>query len=92
MPGRPGEFAGPGSRPNLFPLLGIEPRHERSFSAAEAAEKRRSASWPEGFRLASLDADVFEPHTLFPDWEGRRCRSPKRVPQWTAGRDANDFP
>ncbi len=27
---------------------------------------------PDGFGLASLDADVFEPHTLFPDWEARR--------------------
>ncbi len=91
--------------PNLFPLLGIEPRHGRSFSAAEAVERRRVAVishrfWlarfggsldalgasvdldgqascvvgilPEGFRFASLDADVFEPHTLFPDWEARR--------------------
>jgi len=23
---------------------------------------------PDGFGFASLDADVFEPHTLFPDW------------------------
>ena len=91
--------------PNLFPLLGIEPRHGRGFSAAEAAERRRVAVishrfWqarfggsldalgasvdldgqasrvvgilPEGFRFASLDADVFEPHTLFLDWEARR--------------------
>ena len=91
--------------PNLFPLLGIEPRHGRSFSAAEATERRRVAVishrfWqarfggsldalgasvdldgqasrvvgilPEAFRFASLDADVFEPHTLFPDWEARR--------------------
>ena len=91
--------------PNLFPLLGIEPRHGRSFSAGEAAERRRLALvshrfWqarfggsldaldasveldgrpsrivgvlPEGFRFGSLDADVFEPHTLFPDWEARR--------------------
>ena len=27
---------------------------------------------PDGFRFGSLDADVFEPHTLFPDWEARR--------------------
>ena len=91
--------------PNLFPLLGIEPRHGRSFSADEAAERRRLALvshrfWqarfggsldalgasveldgrpstivgvlPEGFRFGSLDADVFEPHTLFPDWDARR--------------------
>ncbi len=91
--------------PNLFPLLGIEPRHGRSFSADEAAERRRLALvsdrfWqarfggsldalgasveldgrpstivgvlPDGFRFGSLDADVFEPHTLFPDWEARR--------------------
>ena len=91
--------------PNLFPLLGIEPRHGRSFSAGEAAERRRLALvshrfWqarfggsldalgaaveldgrrstivgvlPDGFRFGSFDADVFEPHTLFPDWEARR--------------------
>ncbi len=91
--------------PNLFPLLGIEPRHGRSFSVGEAAERRRLALvshrfWqarfggsldalgasveldgrpstivgvlPDGFRFGSLDADVFEPHTLFPDWEARR--------------------
>ena len=91
--------------PNLFPLLGIEPRHGRSFSAGEASERRRLALvshrfWqarfggsldalgasveldgrpstivgvlPDGFRFGSLDADVFEPHTLFPDWEARR--------------------
>ena len=91
--------------PNLLPLLGIEPRHGRSFSAGEAAERRRVALvshrfWqarfggsldalgasveidgrpstivgvlPDGFRFGSLDADVFEPHTLFPDWEARR--------------------
>ena len=91
--------------PNLFPLLGIEPGHGRSFSAGEAAERRRLALvshrfWqarfggsldalgasveldgrpstivgvlPDGFRFGSLDADVFEPHTLFPDWEARR--------------------
>ena len=93
--------------PNLFPLLGIDPRHGRSFSADEAAERRRLALvshrfWqarfggsldalgasveldgrpstivgvlPDGFRFGSLDADVFEPHTLFPDWEARRPR------------------
>ena len=27
---------------------------------------------PDGIRFASLDVDVFEPHTLFPDWEARR--------------------
>ena len=27
---------------------------------------------PDGFQFASLDADVFEPHTLFPDWQARR--------------------
>jgi putative ABC transport system permease protein len=27
---------------------------------------------PAGFRLGGLDADVWEPHTLFPDWETRR--------------------
>jgi len=27
---------------------------------------------PDGFGVASLDADVFEPHTLFPNWETRR--------------------
>ena len=90
--------------PNLFPLLGVQPLHGRSFSADEAAERRRLAVisqrfWqarfggsldaldasvevdghasriigvlPDGFGLASLDADVFEPHTLFPDWEAR---------------------
>ena len=91
--------------PNLFSLLGVRPLHGRSFSADEAAERRRLAVishrfWqarfggsldaldasveldghasrivgvlPDGFGLASLDADVFEPHTLFPDWEARR--------------------
>ena len=91
--------------PTLLPLLGVQPRHGRSFSADEAAERRRLALishrfWqarfggsldalgasveldgrafriigilPGGFRFASLDADVFEPHTLFPDWEARR--------------------
>ncbi len=90
---------------NLFPMLGVQPRHGRSFSADEAAERRRLAVishrfWqarfggsldalgasvdldghssriigvlPDGFQFASLDADVFEPHTLFPDWEVRR--------------------
>jgi len=27
---------------------------------------------PEGFQFAPLEADVWEPHTLFPDWESRR--------------------
>jgi putative ABC transport system permease protein len=27
---------------------------------------------PAGFRVARLDADVWEPHTMFPDWEARR--------------------
>lgn len=27
---------------------------------------------PAGFRFARLEADVWEPHTLFPDWETRR--------------------
>ena len=27
---------------------------------------------PDRFGFASLDADIFEPHTLFPDWEDRR--------------------
>ena len=27
---------------------------------------------PAGFQFASLDADVWEPHTMFPDWETRR--------------------
>jgi predicted permease len=27
---------------------------------------------PAGFRLGGLEADVWEPHTLFPDWEARR--------------------
>ena len=91
--------------PNLFPLLGVQPLLGRSFSADEAAERRRLAVishrfWqarfggsldaldasveldghaprivgvlPDGFGFASLDADVFEPHTLFPDWEARR--------------------
>ena len=90
---------------NLFPLLGVQPRHGRSFSADEAAERQRLAVishrfWqarfggsldalgasidldghasrivgvlPDGFQFASLDADVFEAHTLFPDWEARR--------------------
>ena len=91
--------------PNLFPLVGVQPRHGRGFSADEAAERRRVAVishrfWqsrfggsldalgasveldghasrivgvlPDGVRFASLDADVLEPHTLFPDWETRR--------------------
>ncbi|MXY23448.1 MAG: ABC transporter permease [Acidobacteria bacterium] len=91
--------------PNLFPLLGVQPLHGRSFSADETAERRRLVVishrlWqarfggsldtlgvsveldghasrvigvlPERFGFASLDADIFEPHTLFPDWEDRR--------------------
>ena len=91
--------------PNLFPLLGVQPLHGRSFSAGEAAERRRLVLishrfWqarfgasldalgasveldghasrvigvlPDRFGFASLEADVFEPHTLFPDWETRR--------------------
>lgn len=27
---------------------------------------------PAGFQFARLDADVWEPHTMFPDWEARR--------------------
>ena len=27
---------------------------------------------PAGFEFARLDADVWEPHTMFPDWEARR--------------------
>jgi predicted permease len=27
---------------------------------------------PDGFQFARLDADVWEPHTMFPDWEARR--------------------
>jgi putative ABC transport system permease protein len=29
---------------------------------------------PESFQLSGLDADVWEPHTLFPDWENRRTQ------------------
>ena len=91
--------------PNLFPLLGVQPLHGRSFSADETAERRRLVVishrlWqarfggsldalgasveldghasrvigvlPHRFGFASLDADIFEPHTLFPDWEDRR--------------------
>ena len=91
--------------PNLFPLLGVQPLHGRSFSADETAERRRLVVishrlWqarfggsldalgasveldghasrvigvlPDRVGFASLDADIFEPHTLFPDWEDRR--------------------
>src|SRR5882724_1797167 len=94
--------------PNLFPLLGVQPLHGRSFSAEEAEQQQRLAVisnrfWqarfggsfdaigssieldgrpsriigilPAGFQFGGLDADVWEPHTMFPDWEAlRRAR------------------
>jgi putative ABC transport system permease protein len=91
--------------PNIFPLLGIQPLHGRSFTAQEAEHRLRVAVishrfWqgrfggsfdaigssieldgrtsriigilPPDFQFAGLDADVWEPHTLYPDWETLR--------------------
>jgi len=94
--------------PNVFPLLGVQPLHGRSFSAEEAEQRQRLAVisqrfWqarfggsfdaigssieldghpsriigilPDGFHFGGLAADVWEPHTMFPDWEVlRRAR------------------
>jgi predicted permease len=88
--------------PNVFPLLGVQPLHGRTFSAEEAEQRQRLAVishrfWqarfggshdaigasieldglpsqiigilPAGFQFGQLNADVWEPHTIFPDWE-----------------------
>ena len=93
---------------NIFPLLGIQPSHGRTFSMEEAEKQQRLAMishrfWqtrfggsfdaigssleldgrpsrivgilPQGFQVDGLDADVWEPHTMYADWEEiRRAR------------------
>lgn len=91
--------------PNLFELLGVQPRIGRLFTPREAAERQRLVLishrfWqthfagseaaigstleldgmpsqvigvmPASFLFAEAAADVWEPHTLFPDWENMR--------------------
>lgn len=104
--------------PNLFPLLGIQPEHGRTFSMEEAEQRQRLSVisyrfWqtrfggsldaigasiemdgvpsrivgilPVGFQISQLDADVWEPQTMFPDWDARR-RASGAGPWFVVGR------
>jgi predicted permease len=88
--------------PNLFELLGVQPRIGRMFTPREAAERQRlvlishrfwqthfagsetaigslleldgkasqvAGVMPPSFLFAEVAADVWEPYTLFPDWD-----------------------